>query len=763
MAVVHRRILLGGVLGVIASFLFLGGMALVVVGGSLYYVVAGLGVAASAYFVARGNRRGLWLYGAVLAGTLVWSLMEVGMDTWGLQARLLAPLALGIWVFWPSLRRIPAAALIALLLLVVGGITALLYPPNRFESVAAAAPMPSSGPADWPQYGKDLGGSRFSEATQINAANVAQLAPAWTYRTGDLTAYAAFEATPLMVDDTLYLCTPSNIIIALDPDTGARRWVFDPKADAPPGTKCRGVAYFHAHERVGTCSRRIILGTGDGRLMAVDAETGLPCQDFGEAGTVDLKADLGEVPRGYYAVTSAPAIVRGKIIVNAYVMDGQMVGEPSGVIRAFDAMSGHLAWAWDMDRPDEHGPPPAGKTYSRGTDNSWGPMSGDETLGLVYLPMGNSTPDYWGAHRSKASETYSSAVVALDADSGMLRWSYQTVHHDLWDYDVPSQPTLIDLRIGGQMVPALVQATKQGQLFLLDRREGTLLAKVEERPVPQGPAEGDFVSPTQPFSTGLPAFDDTVWSERTMWGLTPLDQLWCRIKFRQARYEGPMTPPGIKPTITYPGFMGGTEWGGVAVDPERHLVVVNWSRMANYTQLIPRAEVPDLQASTDGRMGVNQLTAQLGTPFAVRTKAFLSPLDVPCNEPPFGKIAVVDLDSRKVVWQRPLGTAVDSGPLGLRLGIPLAMGVPNVGGALLTRAGLIFIAATQERAIRAFDVQTGKLLWHASLATVGTATPMTYISPKTGRQYVVISAGGFAAFYAPTKDHVIAFALPEKH
>jgi quinoprotein glucose dehydrogenase len=322
---------------------------------------------------------------------------------------------------------------------------------------------------------------------------------------------------------------------------------------------------------------------------------------------------------------------------------------------------------------------------------------------------------------------------------------------------------LVDLPIDGQIVPALIQPTKRGHVFLLDRRDGKPLAQVEEKQVPQGPAPGDFLSPTQPFSTGMPVFDDTLLSERTMWGLTPIDQLWCRIKFRQARYDGPLTPPGVEPTIAYPGYVGGIEWGSVAVDPERRLMVVNWNRVANYMRLIPRADADAMgvRVSPEGKLPrIGQPAPQAGTPFALATEMFLSPLMVPCTEPPFGNIAVVDLDQRKKVWERPLGTSRDTGPLGIAGHLPLPMGVPNLGGSVTTRSGLVFIAAAQESAIRAFDIRDGRKLWSARLPAGGQATPMTFVSPRTGRQYVVISAGGHRGIKSKIGDYVVAYALP---
>lgn len=763
-----RRYLLAAILGLFALYLIIGGVRLLSLGGSAYYAVAGAAFALSSYFTARGDRRGIWVYLAMLLGTLLWALAEGGLDPWRLQSRLAAQLVLGFWVAWPML--------LAYRRLVIGGFVAAaalgalaLYRANILEAAPRTADTPpqanlpkSNESGEWSNYGNDLAGTRFSPLTQITPENVAQLKPAWTYRTGVSNARMGFEATPLMVNDTVYLCTSNNIIIALDPETGAQRWRFDPKTDSPPTSACRGVSHYRAPNATGECASRIIFGTADARLMAVDAATGALCSEFGVNGTVDLKRNMGEVKKGYYYISSAPAIVRGKVVVGGWVMDGQYIGEPSGVIRAFDAVTGQFAWAWDMDKPDFHGEPPPGEIYSRGTANSWSTMSGDEKLGLVYVPTGNSTPDYWAAHRSAGSEKYGTAIVALDISTGQARWSFQAVHHDLWDYDVSPEPALVDLPINGESVPALVQATKDGQVYLLDRRDGKPLATIEERPVPQGAAVGDRVAPTQPFSTGMPAFDNTVLTEQHMWGLTVLDQLWCRIKFKEARYEGPFTPPNVTPSITYPSYLGGVNWGGVGIDPERRLMVVNYNRMANYTRMVPRSEVPDLKASVDGGIHVGEPAPQLGTPYALFTGPFLSPIDVPCNEPPFGKIAVVDLDSRKVLWDRALGTSANSGPLGTSSHIPLPMGVPNAGGSVITRSGLIFIAATQERAIRAFDAKSGQLLWRAPLPAGGHAGPSMYISSKSGRQFLVISAGGSAPLHSGTADYVMAYALPAK-
>jgi quinoprotein glucose dehydrogenase len=754
-----RRWFLAAVLAIIAAVLLIGGVDLAKIGGSPYYLIAGIIVGLCAYFAARGDARGRWLYALFLVGTLVWALWERGTNPWALQVRLLAPVVLGIWVFWPALRQWPRALAgsgVVLVLLfgwvMTGGADPVLKP------VAPAGTFEST-PGNWPHFGNDLGGMRFAPLGQITPDNVGHLTQAWSADLGLQGAGSVLEATPLLIDDTLYLCTSTSLIVALDAETGQRRWAFDPKAQTKHAM-CRGVSYYAVPNASGPCAQRIIFATIDARLMAVDAHDGALCENFGDKGSVDLTEGLGTFGAGYWRTSSAPTIVRGNVILGARVADNQYVGEPSGVIRGYDAVTGKLAWAWDMDHPERHGAPPPGETYSPGTPNSWGVMSGDEALGLVYLPTGNSTPDYWGGERSPASDKYASSVVALDAATGEVRWSFQTVHHDVWDYDVSSQPTLVDMKVNGETVPALIQGTKQGQVYVLDRRTGSPITKVEEKPVPQGAAPGDYLSPTQPFSTGMPSFDDTYQTEARMWGATPLDQLWCRIKFKQARYEGVYTPPGLTPSVTYPGYLGGMNWWGVSVDPERRLMVVTWNRVAGYTQLIPRAEADAMgvKPSKDGAPQAVGPVPQAGTPFAATTGFYWSPLIIPCTEPPFGNMTVVDLDKQAVVWHRPLGSAVDSGPLMMPSHVPLPMGVPAMGGSVVTRSGLIFIAATQEHAIRALDIRDGRKLWTARLPGGGQSTPMTFISPRNGKQYVVVVAGGDAM--KPANGYAIAYALP---
>jgi quinoprotein glucose dehydrogenase len=637
---------------------------------------------------------------------------------------------------------------------------ALLAMVGASAITAPAADEEANG--EWRHYGNDLGGTRYSPVAQLTAQNVSGLERVWTYHVENGAKLKTLEVTPLMVGDSLYLCSPTNVLISLDPETGKERWRFDPDNTYPLSRRCRAVAYYRVPEASGVCAERILTATTDARLLAVDARTGKPCAIFGVNGSVDLTKGMGDMMPGFYHVTSAPTIVRNKVVIGGWITDNQFVGEPSGVVRAFDAVTGTFAWAWDLGRPGEHGEPEEGETYTRGTPNSWAPMSADEELGLVFLPMGNATPDFWGAHRSAESEKFSSSVVALDAITGRLRWLFQTVHHDVWDYDVASQPTLVDLEIDGRTVPALIQGTKQGQVYVLDRRTGEPITKVQERAVPQGPAPGDWLSPTQPFSVGMPDFVGGDITEENMWGLTPFDQLWCRIKFRKARYEGTYTPPATSPVIFHPGYLGGMDWGSLSVDPERKLLIVPWSRLPNYMWLIPREEAD--------RMGVKPgdifkkkpgtPSAQAGTPFALHIAPFLSPLAVPCTAPPYGNLTAVDLKTQKVVWSRPLGSAADSGPFGIRSRLPIPLGSPTLGGAIITGGGLIFIGATQERAFRAIDLATGKELWKDRLPVAAHATPMTYRSPASGRQFVVVAAGGHGTLRSEGGDYLFGYALP---
>jgi quinoprotein glucose dehydrogenase len=628
-----------------------------------------------------------------------------------------------------------------------------------WTGVAQAAQLPVG--ADWPTFAGDAGASHYSPLSQIAPANVSRLTLAWRYRIDwPKDRFAALEVTPLKVGDLVYVCLPQNDVVALDADTGALRWKYSANLRPWSGsTVCRGLAYYEA-AATPECPQRLLMTSADATLRAIDARTGAACRSFGALGTVDLLTGLGPVKKGFYTPTSPPAIVRGLAVVGSGVPDNGEVENPSGVVRAYDALTGRLAWAWDLDHPDWHGVPAPGEHYSRNTPNVWSLMSVDESLGLVYVPTGNSNPDYYGAHRSALSEKYSSSVVALDALSGTVRWSFQTVHHDLWDYDVGAQPVLVDVPDGNGRTPALIQPTKTGQVFVLDRRDGRPLSRVVERPVPQGAGRGDWTAPTQPFSTAMPQFTGPDLTEEDMWGLTPLDSLWCRIKFRAARYDGPMTPPSDHGWIYSTGFLGGIDWGSISVDAVHDIMIVNAFRMAsrNYFASIaqfgndPNAKLPF------------PFYHQEGSPyFAVYTALFRSPLGMPCQRPPYGTLSAVDLKTHKLLWSHSFGTSRNSGPLGLQLPLDLPMGSPNIGGSLITGSGISFISATLDQYFRAIDVHTGAQLWQAQLPSAAFASPMTYLSQRSGRQYVVIASGGNSLMAHNQGLWIMAFALPEAH
>jgi len=671
------------------------------------------------------------------------------------------------------------------------GLVALVWLPISHAQTPAADPSlepatsvtpTSTGdepePADWTAYGRNDAATRYSPLALINRDNVANLKPVWGYRTGNLPEQPvvdkkwAPETTPLKVGDNLYLCDALNVLVSLDAGTGRERWRYDPKVTTdhiPYSATCRGVSYYEVPDVPAdqACKRRIIEGTLDAELVAVDADTGEPCADFGHAGHVDLMEGMGSSVPGYVAVTSPPTIVRGMAVVGHQVLDGQKEDAPSGVIRGYDAVTGELAWAWDMGRPGKTGMPSGDEVYTRGTPNAWTTFTGDEALGMVYVPMGNSAVDYWSGNRREFEKPHSTALVALDATSGELRWEFQTVHNDVWDYDLGSQGTLVDFPIGeGQTAPAVILPTKQGDIYVLDRRTGKPLTPVEERPVPASPLPDETLSPTQPFSVGMPSIPREELTEADAWGVTPLDQLWCRIQFKQANYQGIYTPPSAdRPFIEYPSYNGGNDWGGAAVDTDRNILVLNYNHIAMYDQLIPREEadkrgmvplgVPGGKTSGGGSV------PQAGSPYAVSISAWRNGFTgVPCTRPPFGGIMAIDLNTRQVLWNEPLGTARRNGPFGIASHLPVTVGTPNNGGPVITAGGLIFIAAATDNLIRAIDIDTGEVVWEDVLPAGGQATPMTY--EVNGRQYLVINAGGHHFMETPPGDYVIAYSLPAK-
>ncbi|MEZ5689744.1 MAG: membrane-bound PQQ-dependent dehydrogenase, glucose/quinate/shikimate family [Caenibius sp.] len=769
-------IILGALVFLSGLALALGGAKLAMLGGSLYYLLGGILLLIAGVMTVRGKALGGHLFGAFLAITILWSLIEVGFASWPLTARLLAPAALGLLFFIPAARRVLCKGALSSgltglfgVVLIVGAFafrpTMEIAAPDG-ELTLASAPAMAAGD-NWSSWGGTIGGSRFSTLAQITPANVAKLEKAWTFRTGipsdPATGY--LSATPITAEGRMYLCAQDNSVTALDPETGKQIWKFDPKIN-PEGASavrtCRGVTYALV-DGAKECASRILTATFDGRLIALDPATGKLCAGFGNNGTVNLYEGMGVIQPGFYYSSAPPTVANGKIVLGGWVADNISTDEPSGVIRAFDLATGKLAWAWDAGNPANSQGPAEGQHYTRHTPNAWAPMSADENLGLVYVATGNPTPDYYGGNRPEESRKYGSSVVALDLANGQVRWHFQTAHQDLWDYDIPAQPSLFDFKAGKEAAPAIAIPTKRGEIFVLDRRTGAPLIPVEERPVPQRGAV-EKVSATQPFSK-VHTMSGRNLVESDMWGLTPFDQLWCRVRFKELRYDGYATPPGQDESLIYPSIGGGMNFGGVAIDPMRRLMVANALHYGTIVEMVPREETDRLlkEAAAKGTHSVTEFDVpqpQLGTPWGARVSPFASPLGVPCNAPPFGRIAGIDLDTGKVRWERPFGTARDAGPFGLEMGLPLAMGAPNFGGSLTTASGLTFIGAAREKAFRAFDTASGKELWHTRLPASAQTVPMTFTGPRDGCQYIVVTSGGHNMLQSPLSDTVVAFRLP---
>ncbi|NJR79393.1 membrane-bound PQQ-dependent dehydrogenase, glucose/quinate/shikimate family [Sphingomonas corticis] len=762
--------LLGAAICLFGVPMAIGGVMLAGVGGSWYFLLMGAVMTASGVLIARRRVAGAWLYGAAFAATIVWALGDAGFAFWPLVSRLvaLAVLATAVAALYPLLaprgRRVAwggAAVLVAAL--VATGIYAFMPVPI----VAAQGPAPrlavtQKGPQEnWTAWANDDRGTRFARLTQITKDNVSRLTPAWTAHTGDVAVSDGFGAedqnTPLQVGDTLYVCTPFNRVIALDVDSGRRKWRFDPNSTVPGWQRCRSLGYHQAAAAPSgeVCRQRLFVTTGDARLIAIDAADGRPCPGFGNNGQVDLKVDMGLIEPGYYTQTAAPLVAGDLVIVGGRIADNVSTGLAGGVVRAYDVASGDLRWAWDPGNPAITRRPPPGQSYTRATPNVWAGMAYDATLGLVYLPTGNTTPDFFGATRTARDNMWNSSVVALDVATGRPRWRFQAVHRDLWDFDMPAQPLLYDIPDGrGGTLPALVQVTKQGQIFLLNRATGRPIAPVAERRVPRGLIPEEVYSPTQPFSS-MPSIGTERLTEADMWGATPIDQMLCRIAFRRMRYDGAFTPPGVKRTLQFPGSLGGMNWGSVSIDMTTGYMLVNDMRIGLWNELVPRAKMPAGPASGT-EMGVSTMT---GTPYGSRRDRFVSVAGIPCQKPPYGTMTAIDLAARKVAWQVPLGTVRDTGPFGIKMHLPIPIGMPTLGGALTTESGLVFFAGTQDYYLRALDSATGRELWKGRLPVGSGGSPMTYRSPRTGKQYVVVTAGG--ARQSPDRgDYVIAYALP---
>jgi len=627
-------------------------------------------------------------------------------------------------------------------------------------------------PGDWPYYGGDEFGQRFSPLEDITRANVGELEVAWTYHTGELGAGFAkrdsmgFEATPLHVEGTLYLSTPTNIVIALDAATGHERWRYDPKIDRAARyaeATSRGVSYWSASGEHGAapCTERIFEGTLDARLLALDAHSGKPCADFGTNGAIDLKAGQRIRDAADYLVTSPPAVFRDFVIVGLAIGDNRAADVERGVVRAFDARTGALRWSWDPIPTSTADPAyaewNASAAAGTGAANAWSIMSVDPARGLVFVPTGSASPDFYGGERL-GSNRHASSLVALNAQTGALVWQQQLVHHDLWDYDVAAQPVLIELERSSGVVSAVLQATKTGLLFVFDRESGAPVLGLRERPVPRGGVPGEQPWPTQPFPIApAPLVSHEAITPNDAWGLTFYDRGKCRDRIASLDSQGIYTPPSLKGAIESPGYAGGINWGGVAFDADRQVAVAAVNHLPMVVTLMSPEKVRE--QSQSGDYEESSFAYQRGTPYGMRREALLSPWGLPCTKPPWGTLTAVDLRTARTLWEVPLGSTEDLAPFF----VPTRnLGTPNMGGPIMTAGGLIFVGAAMDDYLRAFNVETGRELWKGRLPAGGQATPMTYRAGPGNRQFVVIAAGGHGNLGTRQGDAVVAFALPEK-
>jgi quinoprotein glucose dehydrogenase len=634
----------------------------------------------------------------------------------------------------------------------------------------SSAALRAQSPGEWTAYGHDALGTRFSPLTQITRDNVTRLEVAWTYRTGEVDANTRqptkLEATPLMVDGTLYLSTPLGRVIALDPETGKERWTFDTKPDRNANWgdfASRGVStWLDRCAPVGApCRRRIYVGTIDARIIALDARTGTLCRSFGNGGAVSLQQGLRSGPyyTGEYELTSPPAVINGIIVSGSAVADNNRTDAASGEVRAYDARTGALKWSWDPVPRDSTDPAWSSwrgpMAHSTGAANAWSVIAADSARDLVFVPTGSASPDYYGGERL-GDNRYANSIVALRASTGKVVWHFQTVHHDLWDYDNAAPPALATITHDGRRVDVVLQTTKTGQLFVLDRDSGKPIFPVEERSVPASNIYGERASPTQPFNTVIPPLSPQGFGVADVWGPTPELLEACRAVVRPLRSEGPFTPPSFEGTVARPSNVGGSHWGGLAFDGTRQIAVVPVNTIAARVQLIRLDQLDTAEVRQhESRLG-DQYTRMHGTPYVMRRNTVITNNGIPCTPPPWGALVAIDLKTGAKSWEVPLGdpsllkpevAAVSKTPLG----------TPNLGGPIVTASGVVFIGATMDRLLRAFDVETGRELWKGSLPAGARATPMTFQVRPNGKQYVVIAAGGNEDW--GKGDYIVAFAL----
>ena len=856
------------IMAIFAAPLLIGGAYLLSLGGSPYYLFAGIAMLATAFLLFKRHWSAYGLYSIFIVVTVIWALWESGFYWWALATRLGFPLIFGLlmlvpWVsnkmlgqktrvltdtdstttivetpksqpkhplyYWGLLVTVVAGALVSFgsiahnstdklgrLDLNTADTVDQTDNTNSDTTSANLGDPLSNGQqtpeGEWSAYGGTDYGQRYSPLTQINTDNVKNLELAWQIQTGDMkgpndVGETTYEATPLKIGNALYLCTPHNWALALDADSGETLWKFDPKVGENlqrQHQSCRGVSYYagqattdnttgavttpvaspnntangsasnetatvtnaaatsestvqkiagNTFENASTqCDAKIFIPTSDAKLYALDPNTGQRCQNFAEDGALDLMHNMPFKQAGYYYSTSPPIVVGDTIVVAGAVNDNYDVNSPSGVIRAYNVNTGELLWNWDSGDPENTAPFDVNdptQTYKTSSPNSWSTASADEELGLVYFPMGNRVPDQLGSYRNAAEEKYATSVVALDINTGEARWVQQFVHHDLWDMDTPAQPSLIDLNTDSGVQPALVVPTKQGDVYVLNRETGEPIVPIKERPAPQGYlVAGEHAAPTQPYS-GL-SFEPEALTEKDMWGGSLIDQMMCRIEFNQLNYDGRYTPPSLNGSLVYPGNFGTFNWGGIAVDPENGVMFGMPTYLAFKSKLIPRENVGD-SATNKGEQGVN---ANKGADYAVELGPFLSPLGIPCQQPPWGTIAGADLATGEIAYQRKNGTVQDLSPIPLKF----ELGVPGIGGPIITKGGLAFLSAATENNFRAYDLKNGDVLWNVRIPAGGQATPMTYLNSK-GEQMVVLVAGGHGSVGTKIGDYVVAYKL----
>jgi len=622
------------------------------------------------------------------------------------------------------------------------------------------------GPAGWSSYGGDPGGNRYSPAAQIDAENVGTLREAWRYSTGDMErrpkgiANSGFEATPILVDDSLVFCSPFNEVIALDPATGKQKWRFDPRLrpDLQPASAfvCRGVSAWHDRRDRSpgaVCRTRILTGTLDGRVIALDARTGKPCRDFGNGGEVRVDPGRPLEWQGEFGINSAPAIIGDTVIVGTAISDNRRVQAPLGTVRAYDVRTGAERWTYDPV-PQRTSDPAAGswpeKLPGAGHGNVWSTISVDAARGLVFLPTSSPAVDFYGGDR-EGDNRDTSSIVAVRADTGKMVWSFQTVRHNLWDYDVAGQPGLYSIKVDGKLRDVVVSVTKTGIMFVLDRDTGEPIFPVVDRPVPQAGVPGEKPAATQPFAPKPGFLGRTALKPEDAFGLTPYDRAICRKKVASLRNEGIFTPPSLQGSLQLPFSGGGANWGSTAYHPDENVVIVNINNLAGSLTLRRREDRKQLEAEIPPGQEIYDMA---GTPYIATRSLLMSPWGIPCSPPPWGELIAIDMATATVKWRRNLGSTRDIAPLG----IARDWGVPNLGGPIVSAGGLVFIAATVDDYLRAFDIRTGRELWKGRLPAGGQATPMTY--SWRGRQYVVVAAGGNARSRTRLGDEIIAFALP---